>query len=183
MEKNNPQHTTVHKWDHPYMHLTNVTRFPSSVKDKYNSWIPLPDKLYPMLCHKIAQTRSNTFPNGPGPKRFMVFPNTWNHPHRQTSSIRPQRHISLHDAKFPQSAKAGMYTKAQRSEFWDAILMSSASKNALQKFTGNLIVPSNAKKGPDGYTHYAPWTDFFVDNMISPKNFDNEFVQTFGTIG
>ena len=61
--------------------------------------------------------------------------------------------------------------------------MSSASKNALQKFTRNLIVPSNAKKGPDGYTYYAPRTDFFVDNMISPNYFENEFVQTFGTIG
>ena len=61
--------------------------------------------------------------------------------------------------------------------------MSSASKNALQKFTRNLIVPSNAKKGPDGYTYHAPWTDFFVENMISPNYFENEFVQTFGTIG
>ena len=48
--------------------------------------------------------------------------------------------------KFPQSAKAGMYTKGQLSQFWDAILLNSASKNALQKFTRNLIVPSSAKK-------------------------------------
>ena len=76
-----------------------------------------------------------------------------------------------------------MYTKRQLSEFWDAILMSSVSKNALQKFTQNLIVPSNAKKGPDGYNYYAPRTDFFVDNMTSPNYFENEFVQTFGTVG
>ena len=75
-----------------------------------------------------------------------------------------------------------MYTKGQLSEFWDAILMRSASKNALQKFTRNLIVPSNAKKGPYGYTYYAPRTDFFVDNMISPNYFENKFVQTFGTV-
>ena len=61
--------------------------------------------------------------------------------------------------------------------------MSSASKNALQKFTRNLIVPSNAKKGSDGYTYYAPRTDFFVDNMISPNYLENELVQTFGTLG
>ena len=61
--------------------------------------------------------------------------------------------------------------------------MSSASKNSLQKFTRSLIVSSNAKKGPDGYTYYAPRTDFFVDDMISPKYFANKFVQTFGTIG
>ena len=85
--------------------------------------------------------------------------------------------------KFPQSAKAGMYTKGQLIEFWDAILMSSASKNALQKFTRNLIVPSNAKRSPDGYTYYAPRTDFFVDNMKSPIYFENKFVQNFGTVG
>ena len=76
-----------------------------------------------------------------------------------------------------------MYTKGQLSEFWNAILKSSASKNALQKFTRNLIVPSNAKKGPDGYTYYAPRTDFVVDNMISPNYFESIFVQNFGTVG
>ena len=81
-----------------------------------------------------------------------------------------------------QSAKAGMYTKGQLGEFWDSIPMSSASKNSLQKFTRKLIVHSNAKKGPDGYTNYAPRTDFFVNNMISTKYFENEFVQTFGTV-
>ena len=61
--------------------------------------------------------------------------------------------------------------------------MSSASKNAVQNFTRNLIVPSNAKKGPDGYTYYAPRTDIFVNNMISPNYFEHKFVQTFGTFG
>ena len=104
--------------------------------------------------------------------------------HRDRPAVFAPKDISpFTTQKFPQSAKAGMYTKGQLSEFWDAILMSSASKNALQKFTRNLIVPSNAKKGPDGYTYYAPRTDFFVDNMISPNYFENEFVQTFGTIG
>ena len=75
-----------------------------------------------------------------------------------------------------------MYTKGQLSEFWDAILMSSTSKNVLQKFTRNLMGPSNAKKGADGYTYYATWTDFFLDNMISPNYFENMFVQTYGTV-
>ena len=61
--------------------------------------------------------------------------------------------------------------------------MSSASTNALHKFTRNLIVPSIAKKGPDGYTSYAPRTHFFVDNMISANYFENELVQAFGTVG
>ena len=62
--------------------------------------------------------------------------------------------------KFLQSAKAGMYPKGQLSEFWDAILMSSASKNASQKFTRNLIVPSNAKKGPLGIPTTRPELTF-----------------------
>ena len=104
--------------------------------------------------------------------------------HRNRPAVFAPKDISpFTTQKFPQSAKAGMYTKGQLSEFWDAILMSSASKNALQKLTRNLIVSSNAKKGPDGYTYYAPRTDFFVDNMISPNYFENEFVETFGNLG
>ena len=61
--------------------------------------------------------------------------------------------------------------------------MSSASKKALQKFTRKSIVPSNAKKGPDGFTYYAPRTDFFVDNMISPNYFERKIAQTFETVG
>ena len=104
--------------------------------------------------------------------------------HRDRPAVFAPKDISpFTTQKFPQPAKARMYTKGELSEFLDAILMSSASKIALQKFTRNLIVPSNAKKGPDGYTYYAPRTDFFVDNMISPNHFEKEFVQTFGTIG
>ena len=61
--------------------------------------------------------------------------------------------------------------------------MSSALKNVLQKITQNLIVPSNAKKGPDGYTCYAPRLDFFVDEMFSPNYFGKELVEIFGAIG
>ena len=61
--------------------------------------------------------------------------------------------------------------------------MSSAPKNALQKVTQNLIVPSNKKKGQGGYTYHTPRTDFFVDNMISQNSVENDFVQIFGTDG
>ena len=54
--------------------------------------------------------------------------------------------------QFAQSINAGVYTKGQLCDFWDNMLMSFASKNALQKSTRKLIVPSNSKKGPDGYT-------------------------------
>ena len=104
--------------------------------------------------------------------------------HRDRPAVFAPKEISpFTTQKFPQSAKAGMYKKGQLSEFCYAILMSSASKKALQKFTRNLIVPSKAKKGPDGYIYYAHRTDFFVDNMISPNYFENEFFQTFGAVG
>ena len=83
---------------------------------------------------------------------------------------------------FPESINAGVYTKGQLTEFWDNILISSASKNALQKFTRKLIVPSQSKKRPEGYTYYVLKMDFFVDNMISPGYFESKFRQTFGTI-
>ena len=104
--------------------------------------------------------------------------------HRDRPAVFALENISPFTTQnFTQSAKAGMYIKGQLNEFRDAILMSSASKNASQKFTRNLIVHSNAKAGPNGYTHHEPRTDFFVDNMISPKYFENKFVQTFGTVG
>ena len=104
--------------------------------------------------------------------------------HRDRHAVFAPKDISpFTTQKFPQSAKAGTYTKGQLSEIGHAILMSSATENALQKFTRNLIVPSNAKRGPDGYTYYAPRIDFFVDKMISPNYFENKFVGTSGTVG
>ena len=104
--------------------------------------------------------------------------------HRDRPAVFAAKDISpFTTRKFPQSAKVGVYTKGRVSEFWDAILMSSALKNALQKITQNLIVPSNAKKGPDGYTCYAPRLDFFVDEMFSPNYFGKEFVEIFGANG
>ena len=38
---------------------------------------------------------------------------------------------------------AGIYTRAQLSEFWDNILISAASRKALQKFSRELIVPKH----------------------------------------
>ena len=132
---------------------------------------------------KLLRPDQELIPNGYGPKNswYSLTPEIT---HRDRPAVFAPKHISpFTTQRFPESAKAGMYTKGQLSEIWDAILMSSASKNALQKFTRNLIVPSNAKKGPEGYTYYVHRTDFFVDNMISSSYFENKFVQTFGTVG
>ena len=75
-----------------------------------------------------------------------------------------------------------MYTRSKLSNFWDSILISAASRNALKKFSQKLIVFSNNKKNPDSFPYYAPRTDFFVDNMISPGYFKDRCMDTFGPV-
>ena len=82
----------------------------------------------------------------------------------------------------PGSQDAGMYTSKQLLEFWDNILISAASRNSLQKFSREIIIPSMAHSGPESFAYYAPRTDFYVDGMISPGYFKNHFLETFGSI-
>ena len=74
---------------------------------------------------------------------------------------------------FGGAGDAAIYTRAQLSEFWDNVLISAASRKALQKFSRDLIVPNTAIHGPEHYSYYAPRTDFYVANMISPSHFKN----------
>ena len=83
---------------------------------------------------------------------------------------------------FGGAGDAGIYTRAQLYEFWDNILISVASRKALQKFSGELIVPNTAIHEPEQYSYYAPPTHFYVDNMISSSYFKNQFMDTFGTV-
>ena len=75
-----------------------------------------------------------------------------------------------------------MYIKGQLGDFWDSILISAASKNALQKFSGELIIPSASNKGLNEFGYYAPRTHVYVDNIISPGYFKEQFISTFGII-
>ena len=77
---------------------------------------------------------------------------------------------------------ARIYTRAQLSDFWDRILISAASRKALQKFSPELIVPNTAIHGPEQSSYYAPRTNFYVDNMISPSYFKSLFMDTFGSV-
>ena len=74
---------------------------------------------------------------------------------------------------------AGIYTRAHLSEFWDNI--SATSRKALQKLSRELIVPNTAIHGPEQYSYYAPRTDFYVHNIISPSYFKNQLIDTFGS--
>ena len=85
--------------------------------------------------------------------------------------------VAVHS--FPGSQDAGMYTRSELSHFWDSILISAASRNALKKFSQKPIVFSNNNKNPDSFPYYAPRTDFFADNMISPGYFKDRFMDTF----
>ena len=75
-----------------------------------------------------------------------------------------------------------MYTRRQLSSFWDGNLISAASRNALKKLSQKLIVFSNNKENADSFLYYAPRTDFYVDNMISPGDFKDRIMDTFGPV-
>ena len=62
------------------------------------------------------------------------------------------------------------------------MLISAASRKALQKFSRELIFPNTAFHGAEHYSYYASRTDFYVDNMISPSYFKNQFMETFGSV-
>ena len=83
---------------------------------------------------------------------------------------------------FPGSQDAGMYTSIELSSFWDRILVSAVSKNALKKFSQKLIVFSKNHKNPDSFPYSLPRTDFYVNNMISPVYFKDRFMDRFGQV-
>ena len=80
------------------------------------------------------------------------------------------------------SQDAGMYTRSELRGFWDNVLVNAASRSALKKFSQNLIFYSDSHEGPDGPHYYAPRTEFYIDKMISPEYFRNNFMDTFGPI-
>ena len=53
----------------------------------------------------------------------------------------------------PGSQDAEIYTRSELSIFWDSILISAASRNALTKFSQKLIVFSNNNKNPDSFPY------------------------------
>ena len=72
-----------------------------------------------------------------------------------------------------------MYTRSELSKFWDSVLVSAASRNALKKFPQKLIAYSNNKKGPGSHPYFDRRTDFLVDNMIPSGYFKHRFMGTF----
>ena len=112
----------------------------------------------------------------------MVYINTWHCDQDRPAVFGPKNVSPVAVHSFPGSQDAGIYTRSELSLFWDSILISAASRNALKKFPQKLIVFSNNNKNPDSFPYYAPRTDFFVDNMISPGYFKDRFLDTFGPV-
>ena len=129
--------------------------YPSFTKDKFDFWIlsqrqTLPDAMPQNFSDHIK----NFFQMDMNDKDswFSRIPQIT---HRDRPTISSPKDVApcTKKNKFPESAKAGMYTKSQHSEFWYNILMSSTSQIALQKFTGKLIIPSCSKKRTDEFTY------------------------------
>ena len=83
---------------------------------------------------------------------------------------------------FTESQDAGIYTRNEPKGFWDSILINVVSRTALKKFSQKLIVYTTAQEGTDGSHCYTPRTEFFVDKMISPAIFEDQFFDTFGPV-
>ena len=62
------------------------------------------------------------------------------------------------------------------------ITLNRSGDNKTQKFSQKLIVFPNNNKNPDSFPYYAPQTDFYVDNMISPGHFKDRFRDTFAPV-
>ena len=88
--------------------------------------------------------------------------------------------VAVHS--FPGSPDAVVYTRNEFSIFWDGILFSAASGDALKKISQKLIVFSENNKSPDRFLYYAPRTAFYVENMISLGYFKDRFMNTFGPV-
>ena len=83
---------------------------------------------------------------------------------------------------FTGSQDACMYTRNELKGFWDSILINAASRTTIKKFSQNLIVYTTAEEGTDGSHSYTPRTEFFVDKMVSPGYFKDQFLDTFGPV-
>ena len=99
----------------------------------------------------------------------------------------PQDITPVASHTFTGSQDAGIYTRNELKGFWDSILINTASRTALKNFSLqelrlNLTVYTTAKEGTDGSRYYTPRTEFFVDKMISPGYFKDQFLDTFGPV-
>ena len=92
----------------------------------------------------------------------------------------PQDFNPVASHTFTGSQDAGMYKRNELKGFWVSIVINAASRTALKKFSQNLIVYTTDQEGTDGSHYYTQRTEIFVDKMISPGYFQDQFFDTFG---
>ena len=103
--------------------------------------------------------------------------------HRKRTAVFEPKYVTPVSRRIFEGARdAGIFTRAQLFKIWDKILIRAPSRKALQKFSRKLNVQNTAIHGIEQYSFYAPRTDFYADNMISPNYFKNQFMDTFGSI-
>ena len=103
--------------------------------------------------------------------------------HQDKPAIFGPQHISpIASHTFTGSQDAGMYTRNELKRFRDSFLINAGSRTALKKFSQSLFVYTTAEEGTDGSHYCTPQTEFFVDKMISPGYFKDQFLNTFGPV-
>ena len=78
---------------------------------------------------------------------FTITP-TLEHRKRQ-AVFGPKDGTPVSRRAFGGEGDAGIYTRAQLTEFWNNILISAASRKALHKFSREFIVPNTAIQAPE----------------------------------
>ena len=145
--------------------------------------IQSPDKLIQMPTFKNALTRLRKlfqFEKEDENSWFTITPTL---EHRKRPAVfEPQDVTPVSRKIFGGARDAGIYTRGQLSEFWDKNLIGAASRKTLQKYSRELIVPNTAINGPEQYSYYSLGTDFYVDKIISPNYFKNQFLYSLGSI-
>ena len=103
--------------------------------------------------------------------------------HQDRPSVLGPTHVSAEELhSFPGPQHARMHTRSKLSSFWDEVLVSASTRNALKKFSQKPIVFSNNNKDSGSFLSYAAQTDIFVDIMIFPGYFKDRFMDMFGPI-
>ena len=96
--------------------------------------------------------------------------------HRKRPAVFGQKDVTpVSRRAFGGAGDARIYRRAQPSEIWDKILVSAASRKSLEKISRELIIPNTAIHVSQEYSYYAPWTDFYVANMICSNYFKINF--------
>ena len=93
-----------------------------------------------------------------------------------------------HITQFPtyDTRRAGMYTPKQIKQFWSNIIQNTVSNDILKKITRTVMTKENInfddQKGYDFASSVNFNREVYLDSLLSPTFFVNQFIGTFGKI-